>query len=133
MTDPWNTPSDAPTGPRFADFVGKALLIKPIDYEDGLVGKYTKPGETYDRVVADVVVLDESDPTKSEEHKGLWITQGRVIGKTKTSVGGMVLGKLSRPEPKNAGDNPPYDLDDPDESAIKAARAYLVAGDAPAF
>ena len=87
MTDPFKKPSEVEsTGGEFAkfpDFVGETVLIQPTVYEDGLTGKFTKKDETYDRVTADVTVIDLRNPTDSVKHESMWITQGRIIGKTK--------------------------------------------------
>jgi hypothetical protein len=139
--DPFTVPSSAPadgeeaTFTRMADLVDKCLLIKPLNYEDGIASTHphAKAGDTYDRVTADVTVIDTDNPAKSVTHEGLWITQGRVIGKTKRKVGGMVLGILTRPAPTHAAPNPPYDLIDPTPAHVTAARAFLAAGDEPPF
>ena len=137
VQDPFKVASEVEAaeydGPRFGDFVGEVLLIKPTAYDNGLTGKYTKPGETYDRVTADVVVLNLKDPSKSEPHSGMWITQGRIIGKTKGEVDGMVLAKLVRPEPTRSEPNPAYDLDDPSPAEVEAAREFLKGAEEPPF
>lgn len=135
MTDPFKKPSETDSGGvRFGDFVDETLLIQPTKYEDGLTGKFTKPGETFDRVTADVTVIDLRNPAKSEKHTGMWITQGRIIGKVKGEIDGMVLGKLIRPKATSSEPNPAYDLEDPSEAEIDAARKYLAgAEDEPPF
>ena len=132
MTDPFKKPSEVESTAgefaKFPDFVGETVLIQPTVYEDGLTGKFTKKDETYDRVTADVTVIDLRNPTDSVKHESMWITQGRIIGKTKGEIGNMVLGKLVRPKPTASEPNPAYDLEDPSEAEVDAARKFL-AGD----
>lgn len=135
MTDPWKKPSEVEgSGTKFADFVNETLLIRPVKYENGLTGKFTKGDETYDRVTANVTVIDLRNPAKSETHENIYISQGRIIGKTKGEIDGMVLGKLVRPKATSSEPNPAYDLEDPSEAEIDAARKYLAgADDEPPF
>ena len=135
MPDPFKLPSQAAEDGdsdivKFADLVGEVVLIKPTNYEQNIESKYDKP---YDRVVADVVKLNVSSPDQSEAYDGMWITQGRVIAATKNNIGGMVLAKLSRPEPTKSNQNPAYELSDPSEAEVEAARKYLAGSGAPPF
>lgn len=140
MTDPFKKPSEVDGGgTRFGDLVDETVLIQPLKYEGDLPSTrgYTNPDgtpQTWDRVVADVTVIDLRNPAKSEKHEGMWITQGRVIGKTRYELDGMVLGKLIRPKATSSTPNPAYDLEDPSEAEIDAARKYLAgAEDEPPF
>ena len=47
---------------------------------------------------------------------------------TKGEIDGMVLGKLVRPKATSSEPNPAYDLEDPSEAEVDAARKFL-AGD----
>lgn len=121
-------------GPSMADLIGETLLIKPKSYDENLPGKFvdkeTGQVSTYDRVVADIVVINTRKPEKSELHEGMHITQGWIIGKTKGEIGQMILGVLHR----GKGATDPYMLDDPDDDDVDAATKFLEgAGDEPPF
>jgi len=91
----------------------------------------TKFNDDADVVVANIAILDEKDPEKSEEHTDVWLLQGRLIRATKGKVGnGMVLGRLIQ-EATEKG-NPAYDLSDPTDEDKVAARKFY-ATKQPAF
>ena len=129
-TDPWSTPSESSTSEYLdiKDQVGKLLLITPTKY---LEHQKTKFNADADVVVANVAVIDEKDPEKSEEHADVWLLQGRLIRATKGKVGnGMVLGRLNQQETDKG--NPAYDLSDPTDEDKVAARKFY-ATKAPPF
>lgn len=131
-TDPW-TPASEAGGEMFQpkDHIGENLLITPTAYKEGMTTKFTKPGETTDAVIADIVFI-KPKVEDCEEVLGAYIFQGRLINKTKGKVGnGMVLGKLIT-EPTDKG-NDAYDLEDVSPAAAEAARAYYSAKMAPPF
>lgn len=119
--DPFSDPTTA-SGARVTDFEGRLLLLTPIEYREEVETEY---GEK-DCVEANIVVLDEKDPTASERHDSILLFQGQLIGQTKAKVGkGLVLGRLGKGEPKKKGHNPPWRLLDPEEADRVVARAYL--------
>jgi len=129
-TDPWSTPSESATTDYLdiKDQVGKLLLITPTKYMEH---QKTKFNDDADVVVANIAILDEKDPEKSEEHTDVWLLQGRLIRATKGKVGnGMVLGRLIQ-EATEKG-NPAYDLSDPTDEDKVAARKFY-ATKQPAF
>lgn len=121
-TDPFSGPASA-SGVKITDFEGDLLLITPTGYEEGISTSY---GEK-DAVRANVVVIDEADPAKSEEHRDVLMFQGRLIGQTKPFVGkGIVLGRLGKGEAKK-GQSAPWMLLDPTDDDKTKGRAYLAA------
>lgn len=148
QADPWSVPSEIKSGDRVAmdDLTGELLLFTPKKYEDDIPSNFpNKPN--YDRVIADIAVIGKSHDTESEaftldpcepadsvEFPDVWVTQGRLIGKTKGKVGqGMVLGRLIKVPPTTKGMNPSFDLDDPTPEDQVAARAYYDAKLSPPF
>lgn len=119
MTDPFSAPA---AGGSFnaADHLGKLLLITPKEYKTGIKTTF---GEK-DVVVSDIVVIDEANPTGSEEIDDGFIFGGVMIGQTKPLIGkGLVLGRLGQ-KPTDKG-NPAWVLSDPTEAEKEKARAYL--------
>lgn len=121
-TDPFNSPA-ASSDVKITEFDGDLLLITPTSYEEDI---QTIHGAK-DAVKADVVVINEKKPAKSEKHEGLLIFQGRLIGQTKSFVGkGLVLGRLREANDlKKKGQNAPWVLDDPTDEEKDIAREYL--------
>lgn len=121
--DPNADPFDAPpSGEKITSFLGKLLFITTTAYEDGIVTKFCKPGETKDAVTVDVVVLDPKT-AKGEEHKSLNVMQSVLVGKLKRKVGGKAtLGRLVK-RPSDKG-NDAYDLDQPTKEDMDAARKW---------
>lgn len=80
-------------------------------------------------IVADVVVINEKKPEKSEEHSDVFVWGGYLRGALKEFVAGgsnprRVLGRLVKGKTKERG-NYPWLLEDPTEEEIAAATAYL--------
>lgn len=122
MTDPFAAPavsSDA----KITEFAGDLLLITPTSYEEDV---QTVHGSK-DAVKANIVVIDEKRPERSEKHEGMLIFQGRLIGQTKPYVGkSLVLGRLREAkELQKKGQNAPWILDDPSDDDKIKAREYL--------
>ena len=119
-TDPFSGPASA-SGVKITEFEGRLLLITPTSYEEGIDTAY---GEK-DAVKANLVVIDEDNPANSEQHEGILMFQGRLIGQTKPFVGkGLVLGRLGKGEAKK-GQSAPWMLLDPSDDEKKIGRAYL--------
>lgn len=119
-TDPFSGPASA-SGVKITEFEGRLLLITPTSYEEDIETSFG----TKDAVKANVVVLDEKAPADSENHEGILMFQGRLIGQTKPFVGkGLVLGRLGKGEAKK-GQSAPWMLDDPTDAEKKIGREYL--------
>jgi hypothetical protein len=121
-TDPFSAPAVS-SDTKITEFAGDLLLITPTSYEEEVK---TVHGEK-DAVKANVVVIDEKRPERSDVHENLLIFQGRLIGQTKPFVGkGLVLGRLREAkELKKPGQSAPWILDDPTDEEKALAREYL--------
>ena len=120
MTDPFSKPA---AGGKFtaADHKGKLLLITPTSYEQGIATTF---GDK-DAVKANIVVIDEGNPSGSEVIEDALLFGGVLIGQTKSFVGkGLVLGRLGQGTAKK-GQNAPWLLEDPTDAEKDKARAYL--------
>jgi hypothetical protein len=128
--------------PRLLDFArdGRLVLISPIKVERGVPNTQGKPGETQDRMTADVVILDGpafpfgGAPEKGKPHThtaqvpyesvGMWISSTPLISQCERRIGESVLGRLGIKDLPNG--NIAYKLDDPTEQDMATCRAYLV-------
>lgn len=134
--DEFGKPSDAPAGGdgwKLAsdDTRGKLMLFTPLREEEvPAFGKAGQNGEKQMIVVADVVVLNEKKPEKSEEHEEVYVFQRYVQGALRGYIGERrVLGRLQNTEDtsgaKSQGGGYYWELEDADADDIKIARAYL--------
>ena len=125
--DGFAKPSEAPAGGdgwKFADDdnLGKLYLITPLRIEHG-EDKY-HPGEMKERIVADVVEINEKKPEKSEEHSDVWVFQGYLKGALRGYIGERrVLGRLGKGAPDRG--NEPWILEDASKKDEAIAVAYL--------
>lgn len=118
--DPFSGPAE---GGRFNAETnkGKLLLITPKSYEEGIETTFG----TKDAVKADIVVIDEDNPSASEKIEDGLLFGGVLQGQTRPRIGkGLVLGRLGQGEAKK-GQNPPWKLSDPTDDEKAKARAYL--------
>lgn len=129
-------PSDAPAGGdgwklASEDTRGKLMLITPLREEEvPAFGKGGEKGETQKIIVADVVVLNEKKPEKSEEHEEVFVFQRYIQGSLRGYIGERrVLGRLQNTEDtngkKSASGGYYWELEDADADDIAVARAYL--------
>jgi hypothetical protein len=153
--DPFSGPApQRPRGPRLRDLYGRLLLIIPHKLDEGIPNRLGKPGDTQDRMTADVIVLDGGpiayggtpekipavphDKTASVPHKNsrMFLSQAGIISQCREALAkkltsgqpGMVLGRLAVGEAK--GDQaPPYLLTPPTEADKQIARGYLATVD----
>jgi len=138
--DDFARPSDAPAGGDGWTLTsdenrGALLLITPlreIDVDD----KFSKePGATKKVIVADVVVLNEKKPAKSEEHEEVYVFSGYLKGALRGYIGERrVLGRLRNTEDtteKKDRGNFYWELEDADADDVKVARAYMEAVNDP--
>lgn len=134
--DEFAKPSDAPAGGdgwalASDDTRGKLMLFTPLREEEvPSYGKAGQNGEKQKIVVADVVVLNEKKPGKSEEHEEVYVFQRYVQGALRGYIGERrVLGRLQNTEDttgqKSSGGGYYWELEDADADDIKVARAYL--------
>lgn len=114
--------SGAPTSDfKISEVEGELVLITPLSVEEDID---TVHGSA-DAIKANIVVLDEKKPAKSESHDGALIFQrvlqsqlGPFVGKRK------VLGRIGRGVAKK-GQDAPYVIEDPTEADKAVAREYL--------
>lgn len=118
-------PSDAPaTGEGWnltEEAEGKLLLFTPLRKEE----VETKEFGAKEVIIADVVVINEDKPAKSEEHEEVYVWGGYLKGALRGFIGERkVLGRLVRGKEKMRG-NFPWLLEDASDGDIDNARAYL--------
>ena len=130
--DEFAKPSDAPSGGDGWKITsdenrGALLLITPLRLDK----VETKEWGEKEVVVADVVVLDEKKPAKSEEHEEVYVFSGYLKGALRGYVGERrVLGRLTNTEDtskKKDRGNYYWELEDADADDVAVARAYLEA------
>ena len=118
-------PSDAPAAGDGWNLTeeaeGRLLMFTPLREQQVDTTDYgTKPV-----IVADVVVLNEKKPTKSETHDEVFVWGGYLRGALRGFIGERrVLGRLVRGTKKERG-NFPWLLEDATEEETALAVAYL--------
>ena len=110
--DGWNLTEEAE---------GRLLIITPIREDEATTEAYgVKP-----IIVANVVVIDEKKPGKSEEHVDVWIFGGYLRGSLRDYVGkSMVAGRLVLGTEKVKG-NYPWLFEDATPAEEDLCQAYL--------
>lgn len=135
-SDEFAKPSEAPAGGdgwkiTSDETRGALLLINPLRTES----VETKEWGAKEVVVADVVVLNEKKPEKSEEHDEVFIFSGYLKGALKGYIGERrVLGRLQNTEDtskKKDKGNYYWELEDATEKDVEVARAYMAAANDP--
>lgn len=136
--DDFAKPSEAPSGGGGWSLTddanrGALLLITPLRSER-IDDKFSKEaGATKEIIVADVVVLNEKKPAKSEEHENVYVFSGYVKGALRGYIGERrVLGRLVNTEDtskKKDRGNYYWELEDADADDVEVARAYLASLD----
>jgi len=120
------------------DFVGRLVLVTPTGVETGI--KSTMPGnedKTYDRVIADVVILDGAPNDKFDTipcriEGQLLSGAGLVPQLTKRTSAGPVPGKMTLgrfANRKGKWPQPAVVMDEPTDADKQTARAYLASLD----
>ena len=132
--DDFAKPSDAPAGGDGFKLTeegrDRLLLITPHREEEvPAYGKAGKNGERQRIIVADVVVIDEKNPAKSEEHEDVWIFPAYVQGSLRGYIGERrVLGRLRNTEDtsgeKSAAGGYYWVLEDATKKDVEKATAY---------
>ena len=150
--DPFSGPAPQASRPRVRDMVGRLLLVIPHKVET--VPNRKQPGETQERMTADVVVLDGGplayggapeklpsiphDKTAQVPYRvdRLFISSAGLVSQSRQALAkrlqgqpGMVLGRLGTGEAKSADYSPPYLLSMPTEQDKQIARQYLAGVD----
>lgn len=117
-------PSEAPSGEGWnltEEAEGRLVLFTPLREDTVETSFGEKP-----IVVADVVVIDEKKPAKSEAHDDVYVFGGYLRGSLRGFINEKrVLGRLVKGEPKKKGENAPWLLEDATEAEIALAVAYL--------
>jgi hypothetical protein len=137
-SDDFAKPSEAPSGGDGWNITsdetrGALMLITPLRIER-TDDKFSKePGATKEVIVADVVVLNEKKPAKSEEHTDVWVFSGYLRGALRGYVGERkVLGRLTNTEDtskKKDRGNYYWELLDATDEEVEVAKAYLASID----
>lgn len=135
--------------PRMTDFGhdGRLVIITPKDIARGVPNNLGKPGETQDRMTADVVILDGHPfpfggaPEKGRQHTtqasipyeipSMWISNVGLISQCERRIGEMVLGRLRSIALPNG--NSAYRIDDPTDADRATAAQYVIARQSGAF
>lgn len=156
--DPFGAPAPQTDRPRVLDMLGRLLLIMPKKIET--VPNKKKPGETQQRMTADVIVLDGGplafggapEKPKPIPHtktgqipmkvSRLFISQVGIVSQCEPYLanylaknGGktMALGRLDLGEAKDAESNPPYLLRAATPEEAQIARQWLAANPSDPF
>lgn len=131
-TDEFAVPSEVDSGGGDSwvwtkEAVDELCLVYPKASKD--VDDKFHPGQMQEIIVADIVVLNEKKPEKSERHNDVWVFQGWLKGALRASIGkAKVLGRLEQGKTADRG-NFPWLLSDPTEADKDVARAYLASVD----
>lgn len=142
----------APKGPRLRDLYGRLLILVPSKVET-VPNRLGNPGETQDRMTADVVVLDGGtvayggkpeemppvphDKTAEVPYKfpAMFISSVALISQCRDALAarqqgkpGMVIGRLTKGEDTGKG-NPPWILTPATDADKAIGRAWLASND----
>lgn len=149
--DPFSAPApQRPRGPRLREMHGRLLLIMPTKVETVPNKKSQTPGATQERMTADVVVLDggaityggrpealppvphtttSNVPLKTE---AMFISAVGLVSQCRDALAvrqkggrGMVLGRLTVGEARDADSSPPYLLTPYTDADREIGKAYL--------
>lgn len=129
FSDDFAKPSEAPSGGDGWNLTeeaeGRLILFTPLREQTVETADYgAKPV-----IVADVVVLNEKKPEKSEAHAEVFVWGGYLRGALRGFVGERrVLGRLVRGTKKERG-NYPWLLEDATADEVEIAKAYLASVD----
>ena len=136
-------PQSSITRPRMADFGhdGRLVIVSPHKIERGVPNNLGKPGETQDRMTADVQIIDGNafpfggQPEKGKPHTllatipyeipAMFISNVGLISQCETRIGGHVLGRLHSVSLPNG--NTAYRIDDPTDHDRELARQWAAA------
>ena len=122
-TNPFTAPAPAGSGLKWADLLGRLLVIEP----KGVTNVDTALGPR-DAVRADVHAIDGEVEDFEDALVFPKVLQGQLRGK----VDQMVLGRLAQGQAK-PGQSAPWVLADPTQADMATAEAWLAARQQPKF
>lgn len=93
-TDPFDDPTEAPTGDRveMKTFVNKLIIVRPKSFRDDLVTIHKPNGA--EAVFANIALLDEYEGQPWRIFRGVLVMQGYLIGAFKGSMNKNLIGTL---------------------------------------
>jgi hypothetical protein len=119
--DEMGDPAEGGDNWKVATALGELLVIRPLSVEKDIETEYGKT----DAIRADVIVVNEKKPAKSETHEGVLIFQGMLQAALRDKVGkGLVVGRLVQGE-KKPGKSAPYLLEKADDDEKDTCREAL--------
>lgn len=129
LRDGFAKPSEAPSGGDGWNLTeeaeGRLIIFTPLREIEVDTSDYGRKPV----IVADVVVLNEKKPEKSEPHAEVYVWGGYLRGALRSSIGqARVLGRLVRGTKKERG-NYPWLLEDATDDETELARKYLASVD----
>lgn len=145
MTDPFAGPAAIPSSfPTVASFRGRLVLIKPLKQET-VPNNLGKPGETQERITADITVVDGLGPVPQmkgnpptptgqmfdgPEYRGVYVQSERIVQQLADALAARTS-VLAWIDTRNPGTNPmkgnPWGLIDATQNpdAVSTARQFL--------
>ncbi len=129
LRDDFAKPSEAPAAGDGWNLTeeaeGRLIIFTPLRE----IEAETKDYGVKSVIVADVVVINEKKPEKSEPHADVYVWGGYLRGALRSSIGqARVLGRLVRGTKKEKG-NLPWLLQDATDAETQLAREYLASVD----
>ena len=145
--DPFSDPGSASSFPAMKQLRGRVLIVHPTKLEAGLPNTL-QPGTTYDRMTADVIVLDgdpitgrlddDDNETPFDEPlvppfklESMFISGAKLITECKGKLprgeqpAGLVIGKLTRLAPQKAGRKGAWSLETATDEQKALGKKYL--------
>lgn len=145
--DPFSDPGSASTFPAMKQLRGRTLIIRPTKLETGLPNTL-QPGTTYDRMTADVIVLDgepiegrlddDDNLTPFDEPlvapfklESMYISGAKLITECKGKLprgeqpAGLVIGELTKLPPQKAGRKGAWSLKTATDEQKALGKQYL--------
>jgi len=149
--DPFDDPGSSSTYPSFKQLRGRVLIVRPTKLEKGLPNTL-QPGQTRDRMTADVVVLDgdpitarlddDDNETPFDEPlvppfklEDMYISGNKLISECKGKLpagdkpAGLVIGELTKLPPLKAGQKGAWSLKAATDEQKALGRKYLASVD----
>ena len=145
--DPFGDPGSSSTYPSLKQLKGRTLIVRPTKLEKGLPNPL-QPGQTRDRMTADVVVLDgdpiterlddDDNATPFDEPlappfklEDMYLSGAKMIAECKGKLpagekpAGMVIGELTKLPPQKPGQKGAWSLKAASEAQKALGRKYL--------
>lgn len=110
MADEFDDPTQAPSGDKVSmdTFVGKLIIVKPVEYTDSMKTEYKPDGA--EAVFANIAILDGHEGEPWKIFRRVLVMQGYLVGAFKNSVGASknpLLGTIYLGQRKS-GQKPPF-------------------------